>query len=30
VDRLRKDAGVPVEHVVAAGVGAAPVESGAS
>ena len=28
VDRLRKDAGVPVEHVVAAGVTAAPVESG--
>ena len=30
VDRLRKDAGVPVEHVVAAGVTAAPVESGAA
>jgi hypothetical protein len=31
VDRLRKDAGVPVEHVVAAGVAAsAPVESGAA
>ena len=30
VERLRKDAGVPVEHVVAAGVAAAPVESGAA
>ena len=30
VERLRKDAGVPVEHVVAAGVTAAPVESGAA
>ena len=30
VERLRKDAGVPVEHVVAAGVRAAPVESGAA
>ncbi len=29
VERLRKDAGVPVEHVVAAGVTAVPVESGA-
>jgi len=30
VERLRKDAGVPVEHVVAAGVTGAPVESSAA